>query len=148
MSERVGVRAARAGDAPALAALSTSLGYPATAGEIEARLRVLERSDGDAVFVAVDDEDAPIGFVHVAARDELVVAPCAKIEGLDVGEAFRRRGAATGLIEAVEAWAAARGLGVVMVRSRTERAAAHAFYSSLGYEVDKRQTVFRKRLAA
>ena len=51
---RVGltVRPARAGDAPALAALSTELGYPAQEAQIECRLKVLLASDDDVVFVA------------------------------------------------------------------------------------------------
>lgn len=45
MSEGIVVRAATAGDAPALAALSTELGYPTDAGQIAERLRgeILER---------------------------------------------------------------------------------------------------------
>ncbi|MGZ4199668.1 MAG: energy-coupling factor ABC transporter ATP-binding protein, partial [Thermoleophilia bacterium] len=49
----ISVRAARAGDEPALAALSSTLGYPADATRIRRRLHALSAGDDDAVFVAV-----------------------------------------------------------------------------------------------
>ena len=142
------VRAARAGDAPALAALSTVLGYPADERQIATRLGVLgDRGEREAVFVAVDEHDEAIGFVHVAVREELVLPPYGLIEGLDIAADWQRRGAGRALMAAAEAWAAARGVAFVKVRTRTERAAAHAFYESLGYRTVKEQKVMRKPLA-
>ena len=144
----IAVRAARAGDAPALAALSTALGYPADAEQIAVRLDVLgERGQREAVFVAVDERDTAIGFVHIAVREELVLPAYGMVEGLDIEPDWQRRGVGRVLMAAAEAWAAARGVGFVKVRTRTERAAAHAFYEGLGYETVKEQKVMRKRLA-
>jgi GNAT superfamily N-acetyltransferase len=63
-----------------------------------------------------------------------------------VARAERRRGLGRGLLERAEDWARARGLGAVRVRSRLERADAHAFYTRLGYRETKRQVQFRKEL--
>jgi len=68
------VRAARKGDEPALAALSSALGYPADAGGIERRLSVLAAGADDVVFVAVTESAEVVGFVHVAERRLLVSA--------------------------------------------------------------------------
>ena len=57
--EGVVVRTARAGDAPALAVLSTELGYPADTAQIERRLGAVLAADDDVVFVAVARPETP-----------------------------------------------------------------------------------------
>jgi GNAT superfamily N-acetyltransferase len=147
MRAELTVRAARARDVPALAALSTELGYPADAGQIEERLSVLLASDSDAVFVAEAERAGIVGFVHGGERRLLVSEPFVELGGLIVAAAARRRGAGALLLAAVERWALARGVDLVRVRSRRERDVADVVYRRCGFDLEKEQRVFTKRLA-
>lgn len=161
----VTVRPAGAGDALALAALSTELGYPAETTQIEHRLKVLLASDDDVVFVAAAGAAAGagvvaaaagaqsqgrgpelLGFVHAAEKRLLVSEPFVELEGLIVAAAARRRGAAAALVAAVERWSLARDVRELRVRARLERDAADRFYRGRGFELEKQQRVFCKRL--
>ena len=142
----IGVRAARKGDEPALAALSSALGYRADAVRIERRLSVLAAGVDDVVFVAVTESAEVVGFVHVAERRLLVSEPFVELEGLIVAAAARRRGVAGLLIAAAERWALGRGVGELRVRARLERDVADLVYRRRGFELEKKQRVFSKRL--
>jgi cobalt/nickel transport system ATP-binding protein len=142
----IGVRAARKGDEPALAALSSALGYRADAVRIERRLSVLAAGVDDVVFVAVTESAEVVGFVHVAERRLLVSEPFVELEGLIVAAAARRRGVAGLLIAAAERWALGRGVGELRVRARFERDVADLVYRRRGFELEKKQRVFSKRL--
>ena len=64
----VTVRAARAGDAPALAALATELGYPSDTARIAPRLNGTAGERDDVVFVAAAEGGEIVGFVHAAEK--------------------------------------------------------------------------------
>jgi len=145
-AKSIGVRAARKGDEPALAALSSALGYPADAAGIERRLSVLAAGADDVVFVAVTESAEVVGFVHVAERRLLVSEPFVELEGLIVAPAARRRGVAGLLIGAAEGWALERGVGELRVRARLERDVADLVYRRRGFELKKNQRVFGKPL--
>jgi PhnO protein len=147
MAGGVAVRGARADDAPALAALSTELGYPADAARIAARLSGLLAAEGDVVFVAELEGSGIVGFVHAAEKRVLVSEPFVELEGLIVVAAARGRGVAGLLVAAVETWSLARGVGELCVRARVERDVADRFYRGRGFEFKKEQRVFAKRLA-
>jgi len=147
VSEGIVVRAARAGDAPALAALATELGYPSETAPIAGRLRGL-LAGADAVgFVAVADGAQIVGFVHAAEKRLLVSEPFVELEGLIVAAAARRQGAAGLLVEAVERWARERNVDLLRVRTRFERDVADVAYRRCGFELEKKQRVFVKPLA-
>ena len=143
----VAIRGARLDDAAELADLNTQLGYPADAASIVHRLRPILASRNDAVLVAVDDADRPIGWLHVGVELALEDSDAGGIRGLVVDDAFRSRGIGRALLERAEAWARERGVSVLQVRSRVTRERAHAFYEREGYERIKTSYVFRKRLA-
>jgi GNAT superfamily N-acetyltransferase len=138
-----GVAVVRDGDAEGIARLCAQLGYPTDGAAIRRRLAGLD--DGHAVFVARRD-DAVEGWLHVALTRALEYEPCAEILGLVVDDGARSRGTGAALVAAAEAWARARGLPEMRVRSRDARTRAHAFYRRQGYEDWKGQLVFRKRL--
>jgi ribosomal protein S18 acetylase RimI-like enzyme len=140
------VRPATLADAPALAALSGQLGYPVAADGVAERLaRLLEEPD-QTVWVACADGSRVIGWIHGGERTLLESEPDCEILGLVVDGAFRRHGIGRQLVAALERWAAARGLGVV-VRSNILRADSHPFYEGLDYRRTKTQHVYRKDLA-
>jgi GNAT superfamily N-acetyltransferase len=130
-------------DAPAIAELAGELGYAVEPAEIGRRLGSLD--PGDEVWVG-ETGGLVVAWIHVGERRGLVSAPRAEILGLVVAEAYRGRGIGRLLVASAETWAAARGLGSVLVRSALHRDEAHAFYAKLGYRETKRQAVFVKDL--
>ena len=142
-----GIRTATLADAPRLAELSGTLGYPVAASQLAATLeRLLPRRD-HAVFVATNP-DRVVGWIHVADREILEVGRLAEILGLVVDASVRRLGIGQRLVAAAEAWAAAHGLPAVTVRSNIVRPESHPFYEALGYVRIKTQHTYRKPLVS
>jgi N-acetylglutamate synthase-like GNAT family acetyltransferase len=126
--------------------LSAALGYPVDARVFAQRLdRILAR-EGDVVLVATD-ANTVVGWIHGAEHEYLETGPLCEILGLIVDAATRRRGAGHQLVSAVEAWAAARELPEVAVRSNILRVESHPFYEGLGFVRVKTQHAYRKPLA-
>jgi GNAT superfamily N-acetyltransferase len=142
------IRPARPADAADLARLTTQLGYPVDPGEQGRRLeRVLASGEDDAVLVAVDTADRPLGWVHVAMRRLLELEDTAQVTGLVVDEAARSGGIGAALLAAGEAWAHERGCRTMDIASRESRVDAHRFYERHGYTRYKISHRFRKTLA-
>ncbi len=139
------IRKARIEDSPAIAALSTELGYPSSAAEIAARLEPLLASVHDVVCVAIDSDEV-VGWIHVSVMSMVEMDPFAEIRGLVVAATHRSRGIGTSLVEEAEKWARDRGCSRIRVRSNVVRERAHAFYKREGYSVIKAQNVFNKPL--
>ena len=141
------VRSATPADASAIARLSGQLGYPVAIQSLTPRLQRLLASEKEAVYVATDANGEVVGWIHGA--EQLLVESGVRCEilGLVVDEVVRRGGVGRQLVEAIERWALARGLGEVSVRSAINRAESHPFYQRLGYERVKSQHVYRKHLA-
>lgn len=142
----VTVRPAGLEDAGAIARLSGELGYPTTSEQCAARLRTILGAADHEVLVACTEDGAVVAWVHVFEALRVESEPFAEISGFVVAEACRGQGVGKRLLAAVEAWVAARGLTQLRVRSRTERAAARAFYAGLGFVRSKEQNVFDKRV--
>lgn len=141
----VAIRAARASDATAIAALAGELGYPVTTDAIRDRLARLAATPAtDAVFVAVGAEDTPIGWLHVGIREALEHGRRGEILGLVVAGTARGGGIGRALVAAAERWVADRGETEVTVRSNAARTASHPFYLRLGYERVKTSEVYRR----
>lgn len=142
----VRVRRAETGDAAALAALATQLGYPTSRGEALLRMRRLSGSAADAVFVAETRSEEVIGWVHVSVNHLLESEMRAEINGLVVDERHRSAGAGKLLLKQAERWARERGCSAVNLRSNVIRERAHKFYLRNAYEHYKTQKAFRKKL--
>jgi GNAT superfamily N-acetyltransferase len=140
------IRPMTAADAPAVADLTTQLGYPATADQTRERLASLgERTDDHAALVA-DVDGRAVGWVHVALVTTLESGLAANLGGLVVDEAHRSGGIGAELLAAAEAWARERGARRLVVRSRVARERAHRFYEREGYAIVKTSHVFEKRI--
>jgi GNAT superfamily N-acetyltransferase len=133
-------------DAAAVANLTTQLGYPVGAAELGRRFDALSARSDDAVFVATDADDRPIGWIHVGLLVGLATSDAAGIHGLVVDEAERSAGVGAALVAAGESWARDRGVSTITVRSRIARVRAHRFYAGLGYRETKRSLVFEKAI--
>jgi GNAT superfamily N-acetyltransferase len=140
------IRQPVAEDAQQLAALSSELGYPATATEIAGRLAgLLERPD-HCLRVAQSPSGAAIGWIHAHEQCILESDPWCEIAGLVIHASHRGRGAGRALVAEVEAWAKSRRLEVIKVRSNVVREESHPFYQRLGFARIKTQHVYRKPL--
>jgi GNAT superfamily N-acetyltransferase len=147
-SARIAIRAARDGDAVALADLSRQLGYPLDAVEMSRRLARVRAAGAGEVFVAEDVHAQLVGWTHVVPRVQLEDGAFAELAGLVVDESVRGSGVGAALLAAAEDWARAQGFASIRVRSNVIRERAHRFYEREGYARIKAQAVFRKPLAA
>ncbi|MGE5136252.1 MAG: N-acetyltransferase family protein [Gemmatimonadota bacterium] len=95
---------------------------------------------GHAVYVAVADGHVA-GVVTVAERAHFTGQKDAYVGELAVAPGLARRGIATQLMNAAEAWAARRGLAFLTLETGAANHAARAFYAQRGYrEEDVRLT--------
>jgi GNAT superfamily N-acetyltransferase len=129
------VREAEPADAGRIAVLLTQLGAPGV-DEAEAERR-LSRGE-ERVLVAVDGDQAVIGLV--AVKQDLCLGhaePLLRITALVADAERRRSGAAGALITATKELARRLGcFGIELTCGLTpERAAAHRFYPSQGFEI-------------
>ena len=146
MSAEITIRTATPSDATRLAELSTQLGYPANAGDLEERLARLVRREDTVVLVA-ELGGTVVGWLHAAEAEILEYGRRCEILGLVVDAGTRRSGAGRSLVAAAERWGAERGLAQIAVRSNVTRAESHPFYEKLGYERWKTQHAYRKPLS-
>ena len=137
----------QSGDAEALAALTTQLGYPVDADRIRSRIGPLLKDSSSAVLVAVDGEDQPIGWLHVVLLLSLESDPRVHIMGLVVDDRHRSAGTGQELLAAGESWAREQGVTRMTVYSRQTRERAHRFYEREGYAMAKRSFFFEKDLS-
>jgi len=140
------IRRAAGQDAPRLAELSGVLGYPAAAAELVVRLERLLASPQDIVLVAESATGETVGWLHGAEQELLESGRRCEILGLVIDPAHRGQGIGRCLVAAVEAWARARDLKQMTVRSNVVRTESHPFYERLGYARAKTQHAYRKRL--
>ena len=138
------IRGATRADATRLAALSEVLGYPVTADALAERLG----RDEELVLVAEVGPGQVVGWLHGAEQELLESGRRCEILGLVVDDSHRGQGVGRRLVQAAEAWASARGLDQMAVRSNVGRAEWHPFYERLGYVRAKTQHAYRKRLLA
>ena len=132
-------------DAAQVNELVSQLGYPNDIGKTETAIRAVLGSEAGDAFVAEADGHV-IGWAHVFMVPFIESVPNAELGGLVVDEKYRCSGAGRALVEQVEAWARDRGAGELNLRSNIVRDGAHKFYQHLGFEVQKTQHKFRKRL--
>jgi len=140
------IRRAAGQDAPRLAELSGVLGYPAAAAELVVRLERLLASPQDIVLVAESATGETVGWLHGAEQELLESGRRCEILGLVIDPAHRGQGIGRCLVAAAEAWARARDLKQMTVRSNVVRTESHPFYERLGYARAKTQHAYRKRL--
>lgn len=140
------IRRALVEDAARIAELSEALGYPVAPGALGSRLDRLLHRAGDVILVAEAPACGVVGWLHGAEQELLESGRRCEILGLVVDPAHRGHGVGRLLVAAVEAWAAARGLALMAVRSNVARSESHPFYERLGYVRVKTQHAYRKRL--
>lgn len=132
-------------DAKDAAELSSELGYPVGADEMEARLRQLAALGNHVVYAACL-EDRVVGWVGVGIVHHLQSQAFGEIDGLIVGGKYQGRGIGRKLVKKAEEWIASHGITKVLVRSRITREGAHAFYLRQNFSRVKTSAVFEKSI--
>ncbi len=87
-----------------------------------------------------------VGWIELAVRRTVEFGDAAEIQAFVVTAAERGRAVGSRLLAAAEAWARARRLPRLRVRSNVVRERTHRFYLERGYVERKRQVVFDKML--
>jgi len=128
---RVQVRAARTGDAAAVAGLAGELAqsFPFSRQKFDRAYPALVASEDACLLVAAEDGEClgyVLGFRHLTFYAN---GPVGWVEELLVRQEYRGHGLGRALMAAFERWAA--GQGCVLVALATRRAAP--FYRALGY---------------
>lgn len=139
------IRKAVLADAEDIAEISRDdLGYDCE-GEF-VRENIMNLDDGrEAVFVA-DIDGRAVGYIHVEEYKVLYFEKMVNYLGVAVSNKYRRLGIGSALIKAAENWALERGIHLVRLNSGSTRTGAHEFYKRQGYDGDKMQVHFTKRL--
>ena len=140
------LREARSGDASAIAALASTLGYPVEAAVMQTRLdKILSRAD-QLVVLAEDQYHTACGWLTAHAFDTLASGFRVQITGLVVSDKHRRMGIGRQLVARAEKWAQTQGAKAVVVFSNVKRTESHAFYPAIGYTNTKTEAVYRKAI--
>lgn len=120
------------------------LGYPCDLSLVRAKIKNIG-ADREAVFVALAD-DVAAGFIHVEKYDVLYFETMANILGLAVKAEYRNNGIGKMLMNAAEKWALDNNIRSMRLNSGISRTNAHEFYRHLGYDSEKGQMRFVKKL--
>ena len=136
------IRKIRSEDFTPVLKLSAQMGYSID-NEGVANLSKLSTYPEHLILVAVSS-DTIVGYIHAFKNYRITSKPFYEIGGLLVDENHRRRGIGKALIDA---FLKELPNGIeVRVRSNEKRLEAFQFYASLGFEVLKRQVVFKKEI--
>ena len=131
---------------PALAELSTQLGYSLPHDKLAVQLqKILSHSDHQ-IFAALLDGEVR-GWAHFYIVDVIISMPYVEVGGIVVDANYRQHGIGRALLQQGELWASSQNVNMIYLRSRTTRKGAHSFYEKLGYECIKEQKTFTKVLS-
>ena len=133
-------------DVTPVAALCAQLGYPISEIELQDRFLRIAATNGNGIFVALNNAQTVIGWMHVHVVDRLEVGRYADIGGIVVAETMRGRGVGRALMLCAETWAREQGFDRVKLSSGAHRVEAHAFYEHIGYSNIRTSYRFEKIL--
>ena len=138
------IREAKLTDAPTIARLVTQLGYPTSSIQMEKRLQIL-LAHSDYITLVAEVSGSVVGLVGVYLGHAIEFSTTyGRLTGLVVDEKWRGRGIGKMLMEYIERWSREQGATLITLTSGKQRAQAHRFYESLGY--DETGLRFVKRL--
>ncbi|TPN86321.1 GNAT family N-acetyltransferase [Aquimarina algicola] len=139
------IREAEIGDSKSITELSNQLGYNTIHTETQNRLKkIIERTD-NRVYVATVSQKI-VGWIHgfyaMRVESEFFV----EIGGLVVNENFRKNGIGKKLVDKMMEWTQLQNCRKVRVRCNVIRKDSHKFYENIGFEMNKEQKIFDKKL--
>jgi GNAT superfamily N-acetyltransferase len=138
------IRPCMSDDAVAVSTLMGELGYAVSIRQAKERVAALSKTRADPVFLAVADAQVLGLLTAHPCRMLQYASPILRVTALVVDRRARRRGVGKLLMERAEQIGSAAGCEFVELTSAMDRAEAHAFYRSIGYEPNSLR--FRKSL--
>ena len=138
------IRRAVIEDAEAIYRLNKiAMNYDYPPEQTEKKLAAALADSGQCILAAEEDGEL-VCYIHLEGYDTLYFPHMKNILAVAVAPEFRRRGIATALLSAGEAWAKETGAVGVRLVSGIERVNAHTCYHKVGYTEKKLQKNFRK----
>jgi GNAT superfamily N-acetyltransferase len=138
------IRACTPDDAVAVSTLLGELGYTVSIRQATEHVRELGKTGADPIFLAAADGQV-LGLLALhLCRMLQYTNPIVRVTALVVDQRARRHGVGKLLMEHAERMGSAAGCEFVELTSAMDRAEAHAFYRSIGYEPNSLR--FRKPL--
>lgn len=137
------IRSVANDDFPEQKELLRVLGYDLAISSIAENVREI-RARGGEVFVA-ERNGRLVGCVAAIIDVRLGGGICGEIVSLVVAESERGLGVGKRLVQLAEQWLG-QSVGVIRVRANATREGAHQFYEAGGYQLEKIQKVYKKRL--
>lgn len=139
------IRRADTQDSSAICRISCNdLGYECGEEFVFKRLHNLD-DNREAVFVAEVDNEV-VGYIHAEKYELLYYESMVNILGIAVSSAFRKRGIGKSLLNYTENWAKESGINIMRLNSGITRKEAHDFYRAMGFDSEKEQICFNKKL--
>ena len=125
-----------------------SLGYSVSIETVMSQIQKLSIDVNHHYIYVYEDEELQkvVGFVHASVYESLYSYTGLNILGLAVLPEFQGKGIGKELMHHLELKAKDNSVSFVRLNSADYRVEAHKFYESIGYECDKTQKRFIKRL--
>ena len=120
------------------------LGYKCSVSLVEEKIKSLNKNR-EQVFVACKN-GIVAGYVHVEKYDTLYFETMSNVLGLAVKKEFQKNGIGKKLLLVGENWARENSIKYMRVNSGIGRVEAHKFYKHMGYESEKEQLRFIKKI--
>lgn len=139
------IRKAEINDASAISKICTDdLGYKCTVELVSDRLKNID-GKRETVYVAEIDGTV-VGYIHAEIYNTLYYESMINILGIAVSSDYRRKGIGRALLSRAEEWGKESGVKIVRLNSGGSRKEAHDFYRAMGYDDEKLQVRFLKKL--
>ena len=138
------IREIKISDNKAIYKLNKQLGYEYSEAKTKEKLAPLIKSANDKIYVAVNDQDKAIGYIHGAFYRLIYYDDLVDILGFVVDEKHRGKGIGKTLMAKLEEWAIQNGYKGLRLVTREEREQAHRFYEKCGFKLHKTQKNYKK----
>ncbi|MBP1853378.1 aminoglycoside 6'-N-acetyltransferase [Rhizobium halophytocola] len=116
----------------------------------ETMRELVRRGDRYCIFLARGPAGKALGFAEASLRLDYVngceTSPVAFLEGIFVVPDARRGGCARQLVEAVTAWAMARGVSELAADVTIDNLVSQQMHEALGFQETERVVYFKKTL--
>lgn len=141
----MGVRSLKPEDTSAIVELSQVLGYPVEENFVAKQLSQLLK-DKSHFMLGYEEDGQLVGFLDSQVYESLYAPKGFNVLGLAVLPAYQGRGIGQKLLGALEKEASKRHYAFVRLNSGNHRLSAHQFYLACGYDGDKLQRRFFKKI--
>ena len=139
------IRNAEIKDSESITELSNQLGYEALNSDLQNRLKTILEHPDNCIYVATVNGKV-IGWIHGFYSMRVESDFFVEIGGLVVRENSRKNGIGKLLVDKLIEWTELKNCRKVRVRCNVIITESHKFYEKIGFEINKEQKIFNKRL--